>query len=441
MTPITLSRLLCGNRPDDHPIAFRNRSPLTFSRFASDVAGTTERIVGLGHHRVALACRDTYTFAVGFFGLLHAGVEIILPPNAQPGTIEALHGAFDLLIDDAFIAGVEGRTTTLSPLDAERTSLSFFTSGSTGTPKRALKSLAMFEREAETLERLWGASAGNGPVLATVPHSHVYGLTFKVTWPLAAGRPFTSETHEFWETLIVDLTEGAVVVSSPAHLSRLGALSPVARAQKPSRVLSAGAPLSFEAANEAQAIFGIRPTEIFGSTETGAVATRQQIADDEPWRLLPGISMRIETDGCLSLHSPFVGDDWIETADMVASAGDGFRFLGRSDRIVKIEGKRVSLTETEQAITRLPWVAEAAAILIPGSPDRLAAALVLNESGHQQLAALGSFRFSRLLRSALSDVYEPANVPRSWRFIESLPSGNLGKRRDADILSLFETNP
>ncbi len=441
MTPVTLSRLLCGSRPDDHPIAFRSRSSLTFARFAADVAGTKERIIGLGHRRIALACRDTYAFAVGFFGLLHSETDIIFPPNSQPGTIEAMHDSFDFLIDDTFIAGVEGRTISLAPLDAERTSLSFFTSGSTGTPKRVLKSLAMFEREAETLERLWGTSAGNGPVLATVPHSHVYGFTFKLTWPLAAGRPFTSETHEFWETLLADLTEGAVVVSSPAHLSRLGALSPVAHALKPSRVLSAGAPLSFEAANEAQAIFGIRPTEIFGSTETGAVATRQQITDDEPWRLLPGISMRVEMDGRLSLLSSFVGNDWIETADIVASAGDGFRFLGRTDRIIKIEGKRVSLPETEQAITCLPWVTEAAAILIPGLPDRLAAAVVLNESGRQQLATLGAFRFSRLLRSALSDTYEPANIPRSWRFIESLPSGNLGKRREADILSLFEKKP
>ena len=69
MTPVTLSRLLCGSRPDDHPIACRDGATLIYARFAADVAGTKEKIRRLGHRRIALACHDTYNFAVGLFGL------------------------------------------------------------------------------------------------------------------------------------------------------------------------------------------------------------------------------------------------------------------------------------------------------------------------------------------------------------------------------------
>jgi acyl-coenzyme A synthetase/AMP-(fatty) acid ligase len=197
--------------------------------------------------------------------------------------------------------------------------------------------------------------------------------------------------------------------------------------------------LSLRAATDAETIFGCRPTEIFGSTETGAFATRAQFTDDEPWRLLPGIGMRCDDDGRLSLLSPYVSETWFETSDRVETSGDGFRFRGRVDRVVKIEGKRISLTEVEQALSRLPWVAAAAAILLPDRPPRLGAAVVLTADGQKRLAELGNFRFGRMLQSALAETQEPAGRPRVWRFVAELPApGPMGKQREGDVLALFE---
>jgi hypothetical protein len=63
---------------------------------------------------------------------------------------------------------------------------------------------------------------------------------------------------------------------------------------------------------------------------------------------------------------------------------------------------------------------------------------VPNLEGRERLAALGTFRFGRLLRKGLADMLDPASAPRYWRFVEALPSAELGKRRDGDILKLFE---
>jgi acyl-coenzyme A synthetase/AMP-(fatty) acid ligase len=410
---------------------------ISYARFAAEAAGLAQQARSSGWRRAALMARDSYSFALGLYGLMHGDCEVVLPPNHQPATLEAMRGNFDLLVEDELLSNVNRQEPCLVPLDPSAARMTFFTSGSTGTPKRVPKTLGMFEREAQTLMESWGQD-GSGTVFSTVPHQHVYGLSFKIMWPLAAGSPFCTESHEIWETLLADLGPGATIVSSPAHLGRMAGLTPLRPDRCPARVFSAGAPLAFEAAIEAERVLGVRPTEIFGSTETGAVATRQQDIDDRPWQLLPGLAMRCDDEGRLSLLSPYVGAEWVATADLVAPVVGGFRWLGRADRVVKIEGRRVSLSAVESALAGLPWVTTAATVLLPGNPGRLAAAIVPNLEGRERLAALGKFRFGRLLRKGLADMLDPASAPRYWRFVEALPSAELGKRRDGDILKLFE---
>lgn len=442
MSLVPLSGILASGRSANHVVALRDGEPYDFGRFAADVNGVATAAARLRIRRAALVCRGSYAFIVGLFGLLRNGCEIVLPPNGQSGTLESLRDHFELLVDDAFVRKSEPVHAEPLGLNAERPSLLFFTSGSTGAPKQIVKTLAMLEREITALQALWDPGLGQGTVFATVSHQHIYGMTFKVLWPFAAGLPFADETDELWEGLLARISPAATLVSGPAHLSRVTGLAPLPQARFPRRIFSAGAPLGYEAAAEVARVFGRLPTEIFGSTETGAIATREQAQCDEAWRLLPGNAMRQSDEGCLQVLSPWVGDDWYETADVVEPAPDGFRFLGRADRIVKVEGKRISLPEIEQTLSRLPWITGAAATLLPGSPARLAAVVVLNDEGRARLAALGGFRFGRLLRTELAMTQEPAGMPRLWRFVDELPSQDgMGKRRDRDIRDLFGKQP
>ncbi|HEV2676103.1 MAG TPA: AMP-binding protein [Aliidongia sp.] len=442
MTILPLSRLLAHGRAPDHLLALTDGVPIAYGRFSAEVASAAVRLRATGCRRAALLCQDSYRFAVGLFGLLHAGMTVVMPPNGQVGTLAALGDAFDLLVDDAFLAAPASEAPSLSGFDPLRPAFEFFTSGSTGAPKRIVKTLAMLEHEIAALDRLWGDEMGSGPAVATVSHQHIYGLTFKLLWPLAAGRPFAGEMHELWETLLDQLPSEAVIVASPAHLGRLSGIAPLARARRPRGIFSAGAPLSLSAAAEATTILGVCPTEIFGSTETGAIATRRQIAGDEPWQALPGIAIATDDGGRLKLRSPFLGDgEWFETEDLIEPVERGFHLRGRADRVVKIEGKRISLTDIEQTLARLPWTAAAAAVALPGEPVRLAAVVVPNQAGWEKLAELGRFRFGRLLRQALTETQEPAGLPRLWRFDDHLPSGAMGKRRDADLRALFGIAP
>jgi acyl-coenzyme A synthetase/AMP-(fatty) acid ligase len=439
---LPLSQLLQRGRATDHPLALVADAPVEFGRFAADVACVATRLQTSGSRRAALVCRDGYRFAVGLFGLLHAAVTVVLPPNGQRGTLNGLADAFDTLVDDGLLDGLAADDTKPPPIDPGQAKLEFFTSGTTGTAKRIGKSLVALEREVATLDRIWGEEIGQATTIATVSHQHLYGLTFKLLWPLAAGRPFISETHEIWESLLDRLPIASLIVSSPAHLGRLSGIAALPASLWPRAIFSAGAPLLFADALETESIFGVRPTEIFGTTETGVIAARRRASEEQPWLALPGVNVASDDHGRLKVRSPFADTDvWVKTGDLIEAVGVGFQLRGRADRIVKIEGKRVSLTEIELALCRLPWTAKAIALVLPGDPARLAAVVVPSAAGRAKLAELGRFRFGRLLRHALTETQEPAGLPRLWRFGDELPRDHMGKPPTAALLALFGVAP
>jgi acyl-coenzyme A synthetase/AMP-(fatty) acid ligase len=446
----SLPRLFVDPRAADAIVARRADQTLSFARFRTDVAVTATRLHRARCRRGALICRDSYLFLVGLFALMAAGAEAAIPPNSLASTLSALSGAWDTLItDDPSLPGAnvilpvssEAEALPSTPLDGQ---LAVFTSGSTGAPKRVVRRLQDLDREIAELERLWGPVAESATVYTTVPHQHIYGLTFARLWPLAAGRPFAAEIFEVWEPLLAALSSTSVVISSPAHLIRLGGLAPLPPDRRPRMLFSAGAPLSFRAAQDAASILGPLPTEIYGSTETGAIATRTQREDRTPWRPLPGVAVRRHSDSRLELSSPWVEDGkWLTTEDGVepADGQSAFHLTGRVDRVVKIEGKRIALQEVEQRLAGLRWVAEAAAVALPGESEILAAAVVLTPDGHDELQRLGAFRFARLLRRELAVFHDAAALPRRWRFVTQLPSGAMGKRSAAAVSALFQDRP
>ena len=168
MTIVSLPRLLAGDRPADHVVATRHGVALSVARLRAEAARTCAQLQARGVRRGLLVCSDSFQFLVGMTGLLAAGAEIVLPPNARPGTLAGFAGAFDVLVrDESEIAGVEtlvldgsGSDLPLGPIDPRHARLDFFTSGSAGQSKRIEKTLAMLEREAAALDAVWGDEIG-----------------------------------------------------------------------------------------------------------------------------------------------------------------------------------------------------------------------------------------------------------------------------------------
>ena len=217
---LPIARLLATGRAADHAVAMRGDQVLRHGRFAAEAAGAAARLRAGRWHSAVLLAEDSWQFAVGLLGTLHAGLTAVLPPNPTAALAVMSADPDAVLLDAAWLGAVEPTAAAFAPLDAARCRIVFFTSGSTGTPKRVPRSLAGLQAELDGFQVLWGGTSGCGPVRATVSHQHLYGLTFKVLWPLSAGRPFATDTHETWEAVLPLLDDETMLVCSPAHLPR-----------------------------------------------------------------------------------------------------------------------------------------------------------------------------------------------------------------------------
>ncbi len=287
-----------------------------------------------------------------------------------------------------------------------------------------------------------------------MPHHHIYGLLFRVLWPLAAGRAFDRASLVEPQQLQQRIVHGggaAVIVSTPSQLSRWPVL-PGFAALTPHVFFSAGGALAAGVASEYAAVFGAAPVEIYGSTETGGIAWRRQDESDA-WRPLAGVEVRRDgdADGALSVCSPHLGDTgWHRTDDAVVFDDDGrFRLHGRLDRVIKLDGKRVSLLALEARLESHPYVAQAAVAPLNGAasgpaPDaarpvreRAGAVVVLTQAGSAALHAQGRAQVARTLRRHLAAYFEVVVLPRHWRFRLSLPFDARGKLPAAAIAGAF----
>lgn len=439
---LPLTELLSAGRPSDHPVAWLADRLVTWAEFQSRVQALRDSLRARPERDWLLACPEPYDFAVALFAVWHAGGRALLPASLREGAIESIRDQVDgiLTAPSDIPAAPESGHAALAALDPEHAGLDLFTSGSSGEPKRVGKRLAQLDAEVEVLERLWGGDAE--PVLASVPHHHIYGLLFRILWPLAAGRPFDNLTCAAPEILLGRLAEigPGRVVSSPSQLARMHELIDLTDlAGRTSRIFSSGGPLPEEAAARFRSALGNAPLEILGSTETGGIAWRVQDRDDA-WSPLPGVAVSVSEAGALTLTSPFLADrEALVTGDAASLlAGGRFRLHGRLDRIAKIEEKRLSLPDMEARLAGHPWVREAALLVREGGRRHLGALVVLTEAGRHALAHDGRAACAKELRRHLGHWFEPVLLPRRWRYPDTLPYNERGKLASADLAALFD---
>jgi 3-hydroxymyristoyl/3-hydroxydecanoyl-(acyl carrier protein) dehydratase len=463
---IPLSRLFGEARSDAAPVAFGRGVTHTFQDLGRDAAGLAAAVEKVGAGRWILDTESAYAAAVGLFALAQTGSVAVLPTNRQPETLRRLRpelvgGLIDPLRDAGALADLPrldplGQPPAPAPvwrLDRDAPFAEFETSGTTGDGRWIPKALRHLEDEVEALESAFGARLAEGTrVFATVSHQHIYGLLFRVLWPLATGRPFHANLLLHPQELYPRMLEcrHAALVTTPVHLRRMAASEGLAGVASVCRaVFSSGGPLAAETAAAVARQLGETPIEILGSTETGGVAVRQRSRRGELFTPLPGVRVELEpADGGLVVTSPFVsvglatrpGERRFRMGDRAQLEPDGsFRLLGRSDRTVKIGEKRLSLPEMEKDLAQHPAVAEVALLVLPqASEQRVHAALVLSESGRGILIREGRRALGRALAGHLSARWDAVLLPRVWRFVDALPRNPQGKLPIAALAALFE---
>jgi acyl-CoA synthetase (AMP-forming)/AMP-acid ligase II/3-hydroxymyristoyl/3-hydroxydecanoyl-(acyl carrier protein) dehydratase len=441
-------------RRSGHVIGWRLGKSVGYEEFLARVQAWRTRLNRTSGQAFALYLSDSVEFASALFGAWEAGKTIYLPGDTLPGTCASLRetvhgylGEFASEWNPIMPASQDemGHTDAFDRLTSDFVGLVLFTSGSTGAAQAIPKKMAQMSQEVATLEALFGNLLRAADIITTVSHQHIYGLLFNVLWPLTAGRAIHARSFYFPQELRAVLAErDGVLVSSPAHLKRLPEHSVrTMTANRLRAVFSSGGPLPFEVACEAERLLGVVPIEVYGSSETGGIAWRQQrTRTDEVWMPMPGVTCRIHPGkGVLEVRSPHLFDqNWFRTADRATFVGDNrFLITGRVDRIVKLEEKRISLTAIECQLMASSMVSDARVLVVEGNRPRIAAFVVPSVIGRGKLAEIGKLAFNRLLRDRLSQSIEPAGIPRVWRYIDSLPMNLQGKTTHAELIALFDS--
>ncbi|UVE53705.1 acyl-CoA synthetase family protein [Burkholderia sp. EMB26] len=434
----------------DRTIAWRDGSPVTVRAFVADVARVAAALPAGGH--VFNVCRDRYRFAVSLCAALVAGKISLLPSTHTPEMVRqlasfapdafCLHDAPDCAIDlprFAYPDAAPGEPAADAPfavpqIDAARIMAYVFTSGSTGAPVPHRKTwgflVGCVRAAAERLGLLDGRAA---TLIGTVPAQHMYGFESTVLLALIGGLAF-SNRQPFYPSDIRDeldaLPQPRVLVTSPIHLRAL--LSAGHALPRAALVLSATAPLSEKLAREAEAALDAPLVEIYGSTETGQIATRRT-SQGAAWERFPDIRLdaRDAPDGDDSGPTVWVSGGHVEApvpmGDALELLGDG-RFLlhGRKADLVNIAGKRTSLAYLNHQLNAIAEVVDGVFFM----PDEAAPAhgdTALEPVTRLVALVVAPTLSAADLQRALRERIDPAFMPRPLVFVDALPRNETGK--------------
>ncbi|MBR9911157.1 MAG: AMP-binding protein [Gammaproteobacteria bacterium] len=326
--------------------------------------------------------------------------------------------------------------------DEKDVAVVLFTSGSSGTPVAITKTFTQLSEELQLLESLWGEKVSNSVFCSTVSRQHMYGLPFGLLWPLVYARPFYAETIHYIQTLEnLAIRFPFTLITSPVQLQNLpDNLDWDLLRSRVVAIFSAGAVLPQSAARRCERLLST-VTEIYGSTETGAVAWREQPADAH-WQCLPGVAVATAPGSRqLQISSPCLpvtAEQTIEMADLATIiSATRFDLLGRSDRIVKVGGKRISLTQVESHLLSHDWVDDVKTVLLEQRKSRVGAAVVLTQEGRNLLIDRGRLFVNRVLADHIALHIEPVARPRYWRYIGRIPVDGQGKSGAPLLTALF----
>ena len=404
-------------------------------------------------------CNSRIGFLVASLAAWRSQCELLLPPSGGSAELLAtLRSCVDpiVVVDDAeelqrhglggtrsFLHLPELPDLTTQPMgDADlawspqwhRPLVRLFTSGSTGAPEPHAKTLVQLARGARALgsrleQDVDGGLAAARQIICSVPPQHMFGLETSVMLPLVFGM----SVLERRPLLPADVTaafqrcSAAAWIATPVHLRALVESAEVLRNCR--AVIASTMPLAPTLASLAERLIAAPVLEIYGSTETGAIAMRRT-AQTTDWRLLGDVRFEPATHGTLVWGAHFTSPQTL--ADQTEADGrGGIRLLGRHADLIKIAGRRTSLASLNLLLQDLPGLADGVFYL----PAVTAASAAPPE---RLVLIYAGARLDRAVAIAwLRQRIDPVFLPRALIHVERLPRTESGKLPRAALDAVF----
>jgi acyl-coenzyme A synthetase/AMP-(fatty) acid ligase len=441
---------LISHTEPDAVVAYRAGVPVVAREFLADVARVAAALPAGDH--VLNVCSDRYRFTVGFAAGLVAGKVSLLPSTHTPEVIRQLAVfAPDVfcLTDDPGCEielprvrypevgerlAADRLAWRVPEIDAGQLAAYVFTSGSTGTPLPYKKTWGRLLRCVhDGASRLGLLDGRSHTIVGTVPPQHMYGFESSVLVGLQTGSAICAE-RPFYPADICSVLAAAprprVLISTPVHLRAL--LAAEVSMPEVDLVVSATAPLSRDLAREVEARFATRLLEIYGSTETGQIATRRT-AQTLEWQLWPGVSLSFKDDGQQAWAQGGHVEQPTPMCDVLElTQGDRFLLHGRMADLVNIAGKRSSLAYLNHQLNSIQGVVDGTFFLPDESPVAATGVGVTRVVAFVVAPGLDAAALTEELRRRIDPVF----LPRPLLFVERLPRNGTGKLPREALMAL-----
>ncbi|PEP83748.1 hypothetical protein CN581_04050 [Bacillus toyonensis] len=262
--------------------------------------------------------------------------------------------------------------------EAESESLYMLTSGTSGITKIAKIPYYSLWRGAESY-RDWFDIKHTDTIISTVPLTHSYGLI---------GACLTSIFSQATLYLCKNPTPRKVINAVHASKSTILFGVPVfynilTQAQKITKIdletlrliISSGGPLDNIVKGEFFRKFGLPIQQVYGSTETGAIAATHPVRKSSlnaVGYILPNVKVETSNNGCLKVQSHTVFNGYLTEVgehslviNRTFKTGDygyvknGEVFLkGRAKTFINVGGRKINPTEIERALVDHPYITD-----------------------------------------------------------------------------------
>lgn len=416
------------------------------SQLKDDVARARSSIKGVGNSEIALYDSDAYRFLVWLLAAWQEGCKALIPVDKNIAHNPSFSGWFKIgEFEDSQLSAwqqdLDPANMVFHEVDVDFNGLGVFTSGSTGDPVRIDKKIWQLENEVEALEYTFGELIPKDVAfIRSVSHQHFFGMPFALLWAVSRGSKITRQAikggHE-WNTL-----EPQVLITSPSFLKNVMEVDAQHKNIGPGvkSIFSAGGVLDEVVYRVINKITNTRVIDIYGSSETGHIAWRS--SSDSPWALQKGVEFKKPIDTILEIKSKFCpNDDWSSTSDLARQTENSFEIIGRADRILKIEGTRISLSQLINSIKESDLVDDChISDLDGGRRSQLGCVIKLSALGIQLISTEGKLSLVNQLKSSLKGKINSIAIPRRWRFVDQFPQNAMGKMVKKNLDDLFSEN-
>lgn len=429
------------------PIAYRDGAAISVALYLADVAHCATRLPDARY--VLLACQDRYAFAVGLGAALVRSQSCLLPSTHTEELISKLaetHKALYCLTDehdcaialpqtcmaDDLLKALPHAVPAVPMIDPAHVAAFVFTSGSTGLPVAHRKTWGRLVVNVQSEGQRLGVVPGSHyTMVGTVPPQHMYGFESTVLIAMQnaaafeAGKPFYPADIE---RTMARTPRPRALVTTPFHLRAF--ITEVATPSPIDLLVCATAPLTVALAVEAEQKTQARLLEIYGSTETGQLATRQT-SHTSDWTTFDGIQIQHLGEKPFASGAQVEGS--VEVNDVLElKSAQVFILHGRTVDMVNVAGKSTTLGHLNHQLLSIPGV-EDGAFFIPneategvGNTTRLAAVVVAPGLSLQEL------------QQAMRRKIAPAFLPRPLKLVPTLPRNSTGKLPREALLAFIQ---